>query len=161
MRSSEGHQPDALVALTTSMPDNLGMSSQYTLITKNLFPQYTWLAISVKDPVPRDEWADWVGDTLVFDDILFIGLCEGADIAEDVECKIYVNQKLLSDSNTNFDDSGLQLALDEDIHLPENTICFWMDDDTLAHSLRLDANKVSVKGYYTDDPNKLVVVLEA
>jgi hypothetical protein len=161
MKNSEGHQHIWLVALTISMPDNLGMPSQYTLITKNLFPQYTSLAISVTNPVPRNEWADWVGDTLVFDDILFIGLREGADIAEDVECQIYVNQKLLTGPDANFDDSGLQLVLDEKLHLPDNTICFWMDDDTLAHSLRLDSNEVSVKGYYTVDPNKLVVVLEA
>jgi len=36
-----------------------------------------------------------------------------------------------------------------------------MDDDTLAHSLFLNANEVAVKGYYTANPNKLVVVLDS
>lgn len=143
------------------MPDNFGMSSQYTLVTKNLFPQYSWLAISLTNPTSYDRWADWENETLVLDDVLFVGLREGANIAEDVECQIYVSQNLLSGPDATFDDSGLKLILNENLRLPDHIICFWMDDDTLAHSLFLNANEVAVKGYYTANPNKLVVVLDS
>jgi len=135
---------------------------KYTIFEANLFPIFSFLAIASKEPVPREEWSNWEGPTLLFDDVLFISMQESVKMDENVNCIIYVEDSILQGGQHDFNESSLEQVLDETFQLENRKISFGMDEAYPGElEIVLEKDTVQIKCYYTNNPNKIILVLSA